>query len=154
MSRSRKAPRLSLVRVLACSALAAVSSIGFSSSAMAINQPSPSGTDTVKITVPMHQVPKSRATGGATPNVVVPGDCGTAFLYVSRTGVGAAHLDYGFYNLSSASIWVNANAGMVNLDGPGTAADSYSRPQWYSRSWERQVNLDAGYSGEYQVTVG
>lgn len=109
--------------------------------------------NTVKVMIPMHAVAKPTP-GAPSPNVVAPGNCGTAFLYVSRVSYDEAHIDYGFEYLSSSSIFVNASAGMVNRDGPGTANDSYAQPQAYSDSWERQTNLISdGGSGTYQVTA-
>ena len=129
---------------------------GAISPAAAASAPSPhhGATTTARISVPMVAVAKPNARG-VTPNLVIPGDCGTAFLYLSRITTGEAHVDYGFDNLSSRSIFVNANLGMINRDGPGTAYDNYARPQAYSRSWERQVNLysSSGDAGVYEVTA-
>ena len=99
----------------------------------------------------MTAVAKSKK--GVSPNTVITGNCGTAFLYASRVGYDEAHIDYGFDHLAHPAIYVNAHAGMINLDGAGTAHDSYSGPQAYRSSWERQKNLYPGHSGEYQVTA-
>ncbi|HEY3546504.1 MAG TPA: hypothetical protein VGK17_10475 [Propionicimonas sp.] len=110
--------------------------------------------DTVTIEIPMQVVPTKSSNGGVTPNIVIPGDCGTAFLYTSRTGTGQAHIDFGFANLTTPAVYVSGHVGMVNLDNAGTAYQSWGGPTWGTRNWEKQTNLTASpqYGGEYQVT--
>lgn len=149
-------PRSFARLLLSATALAALSMAGAISPAAATSAPSPhhGATTTTRISIPMVAVAKPNAQG-VTPNLVIPGDCGTAFLYLSRVDTGEAHVDYGFDNLANRSIFVNASLGMITLDGPGTAYDSYAWPQAYSDSWERQVNLysSSGDSGVYEVSA-
>lgn len=103
-----------------------------------------------RIEIPMQAVPKP---GRVSPDTRIPGNCGVAFLYASKVSRGEAHIDYGFDGLKHPSIFVHAHAGMVNLDGEGTAHDSYASPQAYRSRWERQRNLHPNHAGEYQVTA-
>lgn len=108
----------------------------------------------VKIEVPMYAVSKQAGTT-ASPYTVIPGNCGTAFLYVSRVGHDEAHVDFGFEYLTDSALWVSGHVGMINLDGSGTAYASWSGPTSYVSSWEKQTNLYASpaVSGTYQVTA-
>ena len=87
-------------------------------------------TRITKVTVPMHGVAKKGISKDE--NLRIRGNCGTAFMYVSRVGTGAIHIDYGFEYLKHAAIFVNAQASIINLDGAGAAYDSYAAPQAYS----------------------
>lgn len=110
--------------------------------------------DTVTVEIPMQVVPKQSSDGAVTPNVVIPGNCGTAFLYASRTGTGQAHVDFGFEYLTTPAVYVSGHVGMINLDNQGTAYQSWGGLTWGTRSWEKQTNLTASpqYGGEYQVS--
>ncbi len=99
--------------------------------------------DTVTVEIPMQVVPKQSSNGGVTPNVVIPGNCGTAFLYASRTGTGQAHVDFGFEYLTTPAVYVSGHVGMINLDNQGTAYQSWGGLTWGTRSWEKQTNLTA-----------
>lgn len=121
--------------------------------------------NTVRIQVPMYYSPSNSgalasesnvaSTNVVAPSVVVPGNCGRAFLYVSRVAHDEAHLDYGFDNLALHAISYTAQAGGINLDGAGVFSDAASGPLAFRTSFERQVNKVASpaNSGEYQVTA-
>jgi hypothetical protein len=90
------------------------------------------------------------SSGVVTPQVVVPGDCGTAFLYPSRAGTHV-HYDFGFKNLSIHPICVSGQVHASNVDNGEVDGDTYSGPS-FSTSWEKQGNLYTGV-GETLVTA-
>jgi hypothetical protein len=50
-----------------------------------------------------------------TPNVSIPGNCGTAFLDPSAAA-GHIHCDFGFDYLENWPAWVTANVDAINID--------------------------------------
>lgn len=98
----------------------------------------------------MVAVPHAAKPGMATPNIVIPGDCGTAFLYPSNAN-SHVHYDFGFNNLSIHPIYVNGHVGAQNIDNGEADANSFSGPS-FSSTWEKQGNLWTG-TGENIVTA-
>jgi hypothetical protein len=109
--------------------------------------PVPSGA----IAIPMVAVPHANSSsGGVHSDVVIPGDCGTAFLYPSN-GHDHVHYDFGFEYLNNATFWVNAHVGTTNEDSGRADANSFGGA-YVGSSWEKQGNLYTG-TGENLVTA-
>lgn len=99
------------------------------------------------IEIPMTLFPHSSTGMHAQPNIVVPGNCGTAFLHVSRTQGDEAHIDFGFSTLKIHAVWVSGQVTAFN-DGTGkNKHQTWSGATALVTSWEKQTNLVTG-SGE------
>lgn len=103
---------------------------------------------TMTIAVPM--IASLRSGLGIRPDLEIPGNCGTAFLYV---GTGSEHINvtYGFKNLTHASIGYSVRMGALNVDDGDTLTDSASGAQAFSHSFERNK---AGQIDTGDVQVG
>jgi hypothetical protein len=102
------------------------------------------------IKVPMVAVAHKSTTGGIQPNIVIPGNCGTAFLYPSNGG-GHVHYDFGYEYLNNATVWVTAHVGAQNVDNGRAAANSFNGAS-FGRTWEKQGNLYTG-TGENVISA-
>ncbi|WP_205787481.1 hypothetical protein [Specibacter cremeus] len=128
---------------------AASAAVPPSQSAQSSSTSSPPTTD-APIAIPMVAVPHASTTTGAKPNIVIPGSCGTAFLYPSNGG-NHVHYDFGFEYLNNGPFYVNAHVGATNEDNGEAAVNSFSEAS-FSSSWEKQGNLYTG-TGENEVSA-
>jgi hypothetical protein len=87
----------------------------------------------------MSVVPHRTAPGSPTPNIVIVGNCGTAFLYPSN-GHDHVHFDFGFKNLNISHYAVSGSIHALNVDNGDHASHSYSGAS-FSSTWEKQGNL-------------
>ena len=109
-----------------------------------------SGSTGAPIEIPMTAVPHKSTTGGVHPNIVIPGNCGTAFLYPSN-GHDHVHYDFGYKNLNNVPFWVTAHIGAQNVDNGRAAANSFNGASFGS-TWEKQGNLYTG-TGENVISA-
>lgn len=101
------------------------------------------------IAIPMVVVPHE-TNSSAQPDIVIPGNCGTAFLYPSNGG-DHVHYDFGFTKLNIIHYAVASHVGASNLDNGEAAVKSYSGAS-VSSSYEKQGNLYTGI-GDNLVTA-
>lgn len=111
----------------------------------------PSGTEALRITIPMtSDEPTVNARGAKVPAKRIIGDCGIAFLYLSRVDIDVTRAVYGFEKLENRSVAYTANATFINEDTDHVETDGASGPLRFRTSYQREATR---WTGSGTVTV-
>lgn len=101
---------------------------------------------TTRIAIPMYEVEKVQRAGSnsGVPGERIVGNCGVAFLYLSRVDNDETRAVYGFEKLENRSVSYQAKAVFVKEDTDHIETDEASGPLRLRTSYQREVTKPTG----------
>ncbi len=133
---------VSLAALFACTATPTPVSATSSETMTEVSQARSSST--VRLAIPMHVVEPAGRVGAKVPTKRIVGNCGTAFLYLSRVDNDATRAVYGFDKLKNRSISYSANATFINEDTDHVETDHAAGNLRFRKEYQREATRRTG----------